>query len=204
MNALTVIAHPSPTSLNHALAQTAHQSLIAAGAHSVFIDLHQEQFDPVMTREEALGQPTVDPAVRRHIELLRAADILVVVHPNCWGSPPAMMKGWMDRVFAPGAAYAFEKGSDAGDAPVGLLRASAALVINTSNTPEQREREVFGDPLERIWRHCLLEYCGVKCVKRLVFRVVATSTREERGAWLESVARATAEAISAAKGSRTA
>lgn len=54
-----------------------------------------------------------------------------------------MMKGWMDRVFAEGSAYAFEKSTDLGDVPKGLLRTNVAVVFNTSNTEEQRERVVF-------------------------------------------------------------
>ena len=65
------------------------------------------------------------------------------------------MKGWIDRVFALDAAYGFIKGSDQGDVPVGLLATKAALVINTGNTPLEREREAFGDPLERMWRDCM-------------------------------------------------
>jgi hypothetical protein len=60
--------------------------------------------------------------------------------------PLTIMKGWMDRVFAPGAAYAFEKGADTGDEPIGLVRTWSALVINTGNTPAAREQSVFGDP----------------------------------------------------------
>ena len=71
------------------------------------------------------------------------------------------MKGWIDRVFAPDAAYGFIKGVDQGDVPVGLLATKVALVINTGNTPLDREREAFGDPLERMWRDCILTYCGV-------------------------------------------
>ncbi len=59
------------------------------------------------------------------------------------------MKGWIDRVFAPNAAYAFEKGEDAGDVPVGLLSTRAALILNTGNTVPDREQSLFGDPLDR-------------------------------------------------------
>jgi putative NADPH-quinone reductase len=134
-----------------------------------------------------------DPLVADHIAALRATDLLAVVHPNHWGAPPAMMKGWIDRVFAPEAAYAFPKGDDRGDAPLPLLRLRAALVLNTGNTPLDRERDRFGDPPDRIWRDCVLSYCATAPVERRLFGVVATSTPEERAAWL-SEARALATA----------
>ncbi|MBV8747301.1 MAG: NAD(P)H-dependent oxidoreductase, partial [Xanthobacteraceae bacterium] len=173
-NALVVVAHPDPASFNHALAHAVQQTFLEIGLRSDLRDLHAESFNPILTPAEARGLVASDPVCREHIDLLIQADIIAVVHPNYWGAPPAMMKGWIDRVFAHEAAYAFAKGNDQGDTPKGLLNARAALVLNTSNTPEDREIEVFGDPLERMWRDCLLNYCGVGYVKRYVFRIIAT------------------------------
>jgi putative NADPH-quinone reductase len=138
-----------------------------------------------LTLSEAKGLPTDDPAVQAHIARLVAADALVVVHPNWWGGPPALLKGWIDRVFAPGAAYDFEKKIDEGGLPIPLLRTRAALIVNTSNTAADREQDVFGDPLERMWRDCLLSYCGVRRTDRWVLRIIANSTPEQRALWLE-------------------
>jgi putative NADPH-quinone reductase len=106
-----------------------------------------------------------------------------------------MMKGWMDRVFAEGSAYAFEKSSDQGDAPRGLLRTKIAIVFNTSNTDEDRERAEFGDPLERIWRDCLLRYCGVQRTIRRVFRIIAASSVRQREEWLHEVRQIIEDAV---------
>jgi NAD(P)H dehydrogenase (quinone) len=137
-----------------------------------------------MTATEAREGATTDPTVQRHIADLTAADILAVVHPNTWGAPPAIMKGWIDRVFAENAAYGFEKGTDQGDTPIGLLKIKSALVINTGNTPLDRERDHFLDPLDAIWRTCILGFCGVPHITRRLFGVVATSTDADRAAWL--------------------
>jgi NAD(P)H dehydrogenase (quinone) len=192
--AMVVVAHPDPISLNHAFAHAVVGALTEAGMDPTLFDLHAEGFDPVLTRAEARGAASDDRHVQHHIDALKRASFLAVVHPICWGAPPAMMKGWMDRVFAPGAAYAFSKGVDAGDTPLGLLGLKSALVINTSNTAEQREVKVFGDPLARIWRDCLLGYCGVARTDRRVFRVVASSTADERAAWIAEARTLAAEA----------
>ncbi len=68
---------------------------------------------------------------------------------------------------------------------MGLLKAKAALVFNTSNTSAAREREVFGDPLETIWKNCLFGLCGVKRVYRKMFGVIVTSTPQRREEWLQ-------------------
>ena len=82
-------------------------------------------------------------------------------------------------------AYKFGE-SDSGEGiPIGLLRAKAAVVLNTSNTPAEREAAVFGDPLDHLWKTCVFEFCGVRNVARRTFSVVITSTHEERVAWLK-------------------
>jgi putative NADPH-quinone reductase len=198
MKALVVVGHPCPESFNHALAEVVADVWRAAGCEVAFHDLAQEGFDPCLTAAEARGGGSADPLVRLHVEQLRQCDLLCVAHPNCWGAPPAIMKGWIDRVFAPGAAYGFAKGEDLGDAPLGLLKTRCALVLNTGNTPIERETTVFGDPLERIWRDCLLRYCGVRQVVRRLFGVVATSSPDERRHWLAQTRALAAEACAPA------
>jgi NAD(P)H dehydrogenase (quinone) len=192
MKALVILSHPRIGSFNHALAELVRATWTASGCHVRLHDLHAERFDPILSAEESIGVASQDPVVRAHIESLRESDILGVVHPNCWGSPPAMMKGWIDRVFAPEAAYTIPKG-EKGAPGIGLLKTKAALVLNTGNTPLDRELEHFGDPLDRIWRRCILDYCGVTRVERRLFGVVATSTAEQRASWLNE-AKAMAEA----------
>ncbi len=189
-----MVGHPVPGSFNHALADAVTEVWQGLGCEVAFHDLTTEGFDPCLTAAEARGEASVDPLVQAHIGALTTADLLCVVHPNCWGAPPAIMKGWMDRVFAPNAAYGFAKGADAGDAPVGLLPLRGGLVLNTGNTPYDREATVFGDPLGRIWQDCVLGYCSAARVERALFGVVATSTEMQRKEWL-SQARDLARAL---------
>lgn len=66
------------------------------------------------------------------------------------------------------------------------------MVFNTSNTPQQRENEVFGDPLNRLWKDCIFGFCGVQIFDRVVFRVIADSTQARRIEWLnEAVCKVT-------------
>lgn len=85
---------------------------------------------------------------------------------------------------------------DTGDGvPRGLLKAKTAVVFNTSNTSEERERTVFGDPLETMWRNCVFGLCGVSRFHRRVFGIVVTSTEAERARWLREVEATVAEAF---------
>ena len=180
-----ILGHPDPASFNHAIAQKIAHALAEAGAELRFHDLHAEGFDPILPAGEYARGAELPPLVARHCEEIRQADGLVLVHPNWWGMPPAILKGWVDRVLRPGVAYEFLPGDNGEGVPAGLLKPMTALVFNTGNTPAEREREVFGDPLERLWRDCILSFCGVKRVVRRLYGVVCTSSAAQRAAWLE-------------------
>lgn len=182
-----ILGHPRPGSLNHAIADTAIRALGENGHAVFFHDLYAEGFDPVLPSGEIPRDASLDPAIAAHCREIAAADGIVIVHPDWWGQPPAILKGWVDRVLRPGVAYRFLEGDGGEGIPVGLLRAKAALVFNTSNTPRERELAAFGDPLERLWRDCIFSLCGVPVFHRRMFSVVVASTEEERGRWLEEV-----------------
>lgn len=82
-------------------------------------------------------------------------------------------------------ACEFPEGGGGEGIAVGLLKAETAIIFNTSNTPEEKEREVFTDPLEALWKNCIFGLCGVKNVHRRMFGVVVTSSIEQRKSWLK-------------------
>lgn len=185
MKILIIVGHPSEASFSHAIAQTIRNDLLELGFEVMFHDLYKENFPPLLPVEEIPAAGKVAPLVEKHCRELVEAEGIVVIHPNWWGQPPAIMKGWIDRVFRPGTAYRFEEGDNGEGVPIGLLKASTAVVFNTGNTPQARETEVFGDPLETIWRRCIFELCGVNDFHRKLFSVIVTSSKEQRTAWLE-------------------
>jgi len=189
MNILVILAHPHPASFNHAIAAQTVATLKDHGHTVFFHDLYAEGFDPVLPAAEIPEDGPVPPLIQEHCRELAQADGIVIVHPNWWGHPPAILKGWVDRVFRPGVAYKFAPGEGGEGVPLGLLRARTALVFNTSNTPAQREVQVFRDPLETLWRICIFALCGVQIFQRRTFSVVITSTPEERRMWLAEVDR---------------
>jgi NAD(P)H dehydrogenase (quinone) len=187
MKISVILAHPHQTSFNHAIAKTVVETLQHNGHAVQYHDLYAEGFDPILPHEEIPKGAQPDPVVNRHCDEIVAADGIVIVHPNWWGQPPAMLKGWVDRVLRPGVAYEFAEGDSGEGIPIGLLKARTALVFNTSNTPSKRELEVFGDPLEVLWKTCIFDLCGVKNFHRRMYNVIVTSSLEQRKAWLANV-----------------
>ncbi len=185
MNILLILAHPNKNSFNHAIAQIGHDRLLANGHTVVLHDLYAEGFDPLIGADEMHRQAQINEIVQSHCNDLIDSDGIIIVHPNWWGQPPAILKGWIDRVIRPGIAYKFEEGDNGEGVPVGLLKAKTGLVFNTSDTAEERETTIFKDPLETIWKNCIFDFCGVKTFDRKVFRIVVTSTLEQRSEWLK-------------------
>jgi NAD(P)H dehydrogenase (quinone) len=180
-----LLANPKSDSFCHALAKTAAQACEAQGHQVRLHDLYAEGFDPLLGERELLERVSSDPQLEMHCAEIREADVIVLVHPNWWGQPPAILKGWVDRVLRSGVAYEFLEGDGGEGVPRGLLKAKVAIVLNTSDTPMSREREIFGDPLETLWGRCILPYCGVQRMVRHTYGVVVNSAPEQREAWLE-------------------
>lgn len=187
MNISMILAHPDPGSFNHAIAKAAYEQARANGHTVFFHDLYAEHFDPLLLKTEMPKDTLLPSVIDRHCTEICKADGIVIIHPNWWGQPPAILKGWIDRVIRPGVAYEFLENDSGEGVPNGLLKAQAALVFNTSNTESTREQKVFGDPLETIWKNCIFGLCGVTNVYRRMFGVMVTSTEAERKAWLDEV-----------------
>ena len=188
MKILVIIGHQRKGSFCHAIVETAIDALRAAGHEVVYHDLYEEQFDPILPDEEIPADAEIDPVVRQHCDEVVAADGYLVVHPNWWGQPPAILKGWLDRVLRQGDAYRFGP-----EGVIGLLKHKSALGFTTSNTPREAELKVYGDPLENLWKACVFNFCGVEDFYRRNFESIAMSTPEQRRGWLEEVRRIVAK-----------
>lgn len=198
MKVSIILGHPGRSSYCHAIADAAGAALRANGHGVLFHDLYAEGFDPLITAEESHTRVSTDPLVERHCAELAAADGLIVVHPNWWGSPPAIVKGWIDRVIRPGVAYALAAGADgARTLHEGKLKLRSALIFNPSDSPEQVEKTKFGNTLDILWKTYIAELCGIPNMQRYVFSVMGTSTPEMRAAWLEQTRAAVARSFPA-------
>ncbi|MFA6508051.1 MAG: NAD(P)H-dependent oxidoreductase, partial [Treponemataceae bacterium] len=137
--------------------------------------------------------PSKDPLVKKYETELLESDFLIFIHPNWWGQPPAILKGYIDRVIRPPQTYDFPANETGGGVAIGKLKGKIGIVFNTSNTEKEREDLYFHDPLEYIWKKCVFGFCGIEESYRTMFRIITDSTVEERNRWL----RQTAESLTA-------
>ncbi|MBN8217519.1 MAG: NAD(P)H-dependent oxidoreductase [Spirochaetes bacterium] len=185
MNVSILLAHPNPGSFNHALAAAVVAAAETEGHRARLNDLYAEGFDPVFTANELSNKnPALPPEIARHEGEILEADGLVFIHPNWWGQPPAILKGWLDRVLRAGTAYRFGPDAKGIPGPIGLLKARFMLVLNTSNTPDDVETARYGDPLEGLWRKAIAGFLGIPSFDRINFGPIITSTPKDRENWL--------------------
>ncbi len=187
MKVSVILAHPAIESFNHAIAE-ATIAVLKKNGHEVFYhDLYQENFDPLLLHDEIPKDVSLPIEIEAHCNEITEADGIIIIHPNWWGMPPAILTGWVDRILRPGLAYEFLETDSGEGIPSGLLKAKKAIVFNTSNTETEREKTTFLDPLETIWKNCIFDLCGVQKFHRKMFNIIVTSTKEERENWLDEV-----------------
>lgn len=165
--ALVVLGHPLPASLCGHFATIAREALAAAGHEVAFLDLAREGFDPRLTvaeRTAYYAPPQANDAITRESDLLRAAEILVLVFPTWWFAPPALMKGFIDRVFAPGVA--FDHADNFGPIRPRLGNLRQAVVVTTLGSPWWVDRLLMRRPVRWMLRWGVFKTCAPQAAFR--------------------------------------
>jgi NAD(P)H dehydrogenase (quinone) len=129
---LVVLVNPSPASFNHSVATAYCDAVRACGQEAVLRDLYAMGFDPVLKAAERPDLPDYHPApdVARELVLLRGCSVIALVYPIWFGMPPAMLKGYVDRVLGAG----FATGRTQPDEPHPLLHGKRMMIFTTSGT----------------------------------------------------------------------
>lgn len=163
MNCLVVLAHPLTGSLNRHFADAAVAELTASGHKVTLLDLYLSEFDPRLTsveRSSYYSERFDAGALNMHAALLREAELLVLVFPTWWFGLPAMLKGWVDRVFSPGIA--FDHGADFGPIRPLLYKLRLVVAITTLGSPWWVDRLVMRRPVRRILKWGVFKACAPK------------------------------------------
>jgi putative NADPH-quinone reductase len=157
---LIVLAHPLWDSFTAAVAATARERLVAGGHEVDWLDLYQEDFDPRLTEAERAtyyADRYDGSAVAALVARLTAADGIVLVFPQWWFGFPAILKGFFDRVFAPGVAFAHGK---AGGILPRLTNIRLFYALTTTGSPWWVVRLAMGDPVRRVLKRGLASMCA--------------------------------------------
>lgn len=198
MNFLCVLAHPEPASFTASLARHGMNALEQEGHVAEMADLYTMGFDPVSDRRNFIGaanpdrfdQQTEEKAaascsgfsaeLRHEINRIQACDVLILQFPIWWLGMPAIMKGWIDRVFAIGITYGGGRWFDRG-----MMRGKRAmLAVTIGGTAEAYSSDGIYGPAADVLRpinHGILAFCGFDVVEPfLAFAPARAAKRRHR------------------------
>lgn len=190
MRVLIVYCHPVPDSFCAALCETVVEVVTARGCEARLIDLYAENFDPVMRCDERRlynDHAPDDPALQAHIDHIKWAEEIVFIYPTWWYGLPAMLKGWLDRVWATDVAFELPKGKGA-IKPL-MTNISKIAVVTTCGAPRLWSHLV-GHPGRKTILRGIRALCARRCrTLFLAHYLMDSSTPESRAAFLDQVKR---------------
>lgn len=181
MNVLIILGHPRTDSLCGALADAYSKGAREAGTEVRQLDLAKLDFD-LNVHTISPNQQVFEDDVRKAQEMILWAEHLVFVYPTWWGTMPALLKGFLDRVLTQG--YSF-KTCEGGTGYQGLLNGRSAQLITTMDTPPLIHRLVYRQPGKNAMERATLGFCGIRPVHSMVCGSVKNSNLQLRQKWLE-------------------
>jgi len=187
---LVVLAHPLPESFAASAAKTVVEALQGQGQTVDMLDLYAEDFDPRLSLAErrAYMEPGYQPAedVSGIIARLKAADGLILVFPQWWFNLPAIMKGFIDRIFVPGVAFEHDK---AGGRIVPLMTHIRSFwVVTSTGSPWWVVHLYMGNPVKRILKRGVAAFCAKSVdFRMLTLHDMDRATEDKRKRFLAKV-----------------
>ena len=184
MNILLIQGHPDKESYCFALSQAYKKGALAAGAEVEEIVVADLDFNPNL--QHGYRQRTeLEPDLLKAQELILWANHIVMVHPVWWGSVPALLKGFFDRVLLPG--FAFKKHEGSKYTWDRLLKGRSAHIIATADQPGWFYRLRYRRPSYHMLKGLVFEFCGVSPVRSTFIGPLRLSEESYRERWLEKV-----------------
>jgi NAD(P)H dehydrogenase (quinone) len=184
-NALIIYAHPAASaSFNFDMKERLAAALESRGHKAVVRDLYGIGFDPVLSQDDlaAMRNKSVPLDVRVEQEFILGAGTIAFIYPIWWAGPPAMMKGYFDRVLSSGFAYTFRNGLK-----VGLLNGRRAIVINSHGNPAREyDGEGYYAAMKKLVDDGALRYCGFDAVRHIFYGDIMKKSAEEKEADIAS------------------
>ncbi|MDR0225061.1 MAG: NAD(P)H-dependent oxidoreductase [Burkholderiaceae bacterium] len=176
---LLVLGHPSADSLCAGLADAYLQGARQGGAEVRVLRLGELDFDPVL-QAGYRGEQALEPDLCQARDDILWASHLAWVYPTWWGAMPALLKGFIDRVFLPGFAFRYRSGSVLWDR---LLAGRSADLLVTMDSPPWYYRWVMHMPGHHQMRRAILEFSGIRPVRVRSFGAVRTADAARRALW---------------------
>ena len=181
MKYLIILAHPDGKSFNSSIALTLKNRIVNSDNTVILHDLYEENFNPILSAEEIKRKFSFDESIQRYSLELSEADHIIFIHPDWWGQMPAILKGWIDRVFRQGTAFEYDGPDFEEKEKIALLTGKIATVVISSD----REEETM--LIEKIWKKDILSYCGIDDAGVLIHFSARKAGSKERDLFIERI-----------------
>jgi len=162
---LIIAAHPNRKSFNHAVVETYMSALSERGHRVECRDLYANKFNPVLSARDLAGvsRGQVASDVRKEQVAVRRADVLTLISPLWWSGFPAILKGYLDRVFCAGFGYVIKRG----EYLPGLAGKKGVIVTTTAASTDELESRGTLRAIRTIYDEGLMQFCGIELLRHL-------------------------------------
>ncbi len=181
MKILIINGHPDKESFNFALAEAYKKGALSSGAEVKEINIRELNFNPNL-QYGYRKRTELEPDLLDAQDKINRADHLVWIYPVWWGSVPAIMKGFLDRVLLPGFAFKKREGSVWWDK---YFIGKTAHIISTMDQPAWYYKLIYRQPSNFAMKKLVMEFCGVKQVKVTSIGPIRLSKDNYREKWLK-------------------
>lgn len=182
-NILLINGHPDKESFCYQLAASYQKGAEQSGAKFKILNLADLKFDPIL-HFGYRKRTELEPDLIEAQKLILEADHLVFVYPTWWGTFPALLKGFIDRVFLPKYAFSFQENSPF---PLKLLKGKSARLLVTMDTPLWYNWLIYHNAGHNAMKKATLKFCGVKPVKISAFGPIKSATKSKLAKWSQQV-----------------
>ncbi|MEM8784474.1 MAG: NAD(P)H-dependent oxidoreductase [Pseudomonadota bacterium] len=185
MKILAIDGHPAEGGFAGAMLKRYGDAAAQGGADVTRIALRDVAFDPILHHGYHQRQDW-EPDLRAVVEALVACDHFVIGFPMWWGSQPALVKGFFDRVLLPSVAFKYRENGQSWDR---LLAGRSADAIITADTPRLFLDLMYGAPIVKQTRRQVFDFCGFKPVRIRYVAPIRKQKPEQFNTWLGQAAR---------------
>jgi len=174
MNITIILGHPNKKSFCASLAKSYEKGAIKAGHRIRFVNVVDMKFNALKQIKKT------EKDVKYAQDSIKWADHIVFVFPTWWSTMPALLKGFIDRVFSPGVMYKYESKFHVKK----LLKGKSARIIATMDAPPMIYKIYYGNPIRKNM-NSILGFCGIKPIKYSYFGSVKLSDDKKRKDWIK-------------------
>lgn len=185
MNQLIIIAHPKKDSFSQIIKNELEKHFINRNDQVKIRDLYELKIDPVLTEGELKfnKEGNICPDILVEQNYISWADQLTIIYPLWWNAFPAILKGYIDRVFINGFAFKIN-----GHGPVGLLKGKKVRLITTAGmTEESLKKSNIYEGLKITQDHGVFEFCGMEVVEHLYVTEITSLSEHEKQKALDKI-----------------